>query len=176
MTQNDFDARAAATTAAGLAPTQTFGNISSNTTINGNGGLNVILITGSITKSLILNGGPSDVFVVNVAGNLKLGASDVLGLAGGVTANHVLYNFTGTSATFVTHVGNVVYGTLLGVNTQFTLDGAFLGEIISGKSVTLMSGAQVYSRGSVTNTANVSFDKTDPTPIDNSSSATISFQ
>jgi hypothetical protein len=177
LAQNDADALAASAAAAGLAPTQTFGNINVGTTVTGNGGLNVIQINGSITKSLILNGGPNDVFIVNVTGTVSLGGSDVLGLAGGVAASHVLYNFVGNSGTIATHVGNVLYGTLLAPKYSFNLDGAFIGEIIGGgKSIALLSGAKVYGQASVTNTASVSFGAPDPTPSDNTSSAAITFQ
>src|ERR1051325_671721 len=54
LTQADSDARAASAAAAALAPTKTFANIGSDTTVTGNGGLNVIQVNGNITKSLIL--------------------------------------------------------------------------------------------------------------------------
>jgi hypothetical protein len=109
----DTDALSAAAAAKALSPTQTFGTISSPTTINGNGGQNVIKINGDIKNSLTLNGTVNDTFVNNVTGTANLGGSSALGLAGGVTANNVLYNFTGTSGTIATHVGDVVNGTLL---------------------------------------------------------------
>jgi uncharacterized repeat protein (TIGR01451 family) len=83
------------------------------------------------------------VFVVNVYGDVNLGGGSTLGLAGGVTTNHVIYNFVG-SRTFKTHVGNGVYGTLLGVNSSFALDGVFFGEIIGGgDEIKLSSGVTV---------------------------------
>ena len=99
LAQNDTDALNASTTAQGLTATQTFGNISSTTTVTGNGGLNVIDINGSINlnnASLILSGSASDVFIVNVTGSASFGGTGGLSLAGGVTPNHVLYNFTGS--------------------------------------------------------------------------------
>ena len=47
-----------------------------------------------------------------------------------MTPNHVLYNFTGSSGTIASHVGNVFYGTLLAPTYSFNLDGSFIGEII----------------------------------------------
>ena len=73
------DATNASATFASLTPTQTFANISSPTTITGNGGLNVINITGNIANSLTLKGTSSDQFVVNVQGTLNLTGSESLG-------------------------------------------------------------------------------------------------
>jgi choice-of-anchor A domain-containing protein len=131
----------AARLAASLSPTQTFGSITQATTINGNGGLNVININGDITTTLILNGSASDIFIVNVTGTLSLTGSTVLGVAGGVSGNNVLYNFTG-SGTITTHVNNMVNGTLLAPNYDFILH-SLNGRIIGGQNITLMSGATV---------------------------------
>src|SRR5512140_705971 len=80
--QDLSDAVAAALSAAqtfgAMARTQpAFGTISSALTIQGNGGLNVISIAninmgGGI---LTLNGGPNDLFVLNVTGGIALGGS-----------------------------------------------------------------------------------------------------
>jgi hypothetical protein len=144
LTQSDADARTASAQAAALTPTMTLGSVTSNMTINGNGGLNVIDINGNITGNLTLNGSANDVFIVNVTGTVTLGGSTMLGVSGGVTAEHVLYNFTGSSGTISSHVGNTFYGTLLAPNYSFNLDGNFNGEIIGGGSnISLLSGAVV---------------------------------
>jgi hypothetical protein len=144
LAQVDADALAASAQAAALPPTQTLGTVASPTTVTGNGGLNVIAVNGDIKSSLILSGNSSDVFIVNVTGSVALSGSTSLGLAGGVTADHVLYNFIGPSGTIATHVGNVLNGTLLGPTYSFNLDGAFNGEIIGGgPSITLLSQARV---------------------------------
>jgi len=142
LNQNFADAMTAASLAASLSPTQSFGGISHTTTINGNGGLNVININGSITTSLILNGSASDIFIVNVSGTLSLTGSTVLGVAGGVSGSNVLYNFTGSGGTITTHVNNMVNGTLLAPNYDFILH-SLNGRIIGGQNITLMSGATV---------------------------------
>jgi hypothetical protein len=141
LNQAFADAMTAARLAASLSPTQTFGGISRATTINGNGGLNVININGDITTTLILNGSASDIFIVNVTGTLSLTGSTVLGVAGGVSGNNVLYNFTG-SGTITTHVNNMVNGTLLAPNYDYILH-SLNGRIIGGQNITLMSGATV---------------------------------
>ncbi len=152
LAQNDTDALNASTAAAGLSATQTFGNITAATTVNGNGGLNVIDINGNINlnnASLTLSGSASDVFIVNVTGNATFGGTGGLMLGSGVTVNHVLYNFTGTvggpAGTITSHVGNVFYGTLLAPHESFNLDGSFVGEIIGGGS----AGIQLLSNATV---------------------------
>ena len=144
LNQVDADALSAAATAKALVPTRTFENISSPTTVTGNGGVNVIQINGNITSSLILSGNASDVFIINVTGNLNIGGSSVLGVAGNVAPGNVLYNFIGTGGTIDTHVDNVVNGTLLAPKYSFNLDGVFNGRIIGGgSSISLLSGAIV---------------------------------
>lgn len=133
-------------------------------------------MNGNITASLILSGTPTSVFVVNVTGNVRLTGSSTLGLSGGVTANHVLYNFTGSTGTIQTDVGNVINGTMLGLTYSFNLDGVFHGEIIGGgTSIGLFSQAKVNAGSLVKNTANVSATN-DSNPGNNSSSATITLQ
>ncbi len=142
LAQNDADALMAASQAAALTPTQTLGTVGSPTTVTGNGGLNVLAVNGDLTASLTLSGTASDIFVVNVTGTLTFTASSVLGLGGAVTADHVLYNFTGAGGTINSKVGNVFNGTLLAPNYSFNLDGTFNGEIIGGKSIVMLSGAR----------------------------------
>ena len=141
LNQNYNDAMAAARLAASLSPTQTFGSISSATTIHGNGGLNVININGNITNSITLNGTANDIFIINVTGTLALTGSTALGMSGGVGDANILYNFTG-SGTITTHVNNMVHGTLLAPNYDFILH-SLNGRIIGGQNITLMSGAKV---------------------------------
>jgi hypothetical protein len=143
LSQADADALNAAAAAAALGPTQSFGAITAATIVTGNGGTNVIDINGDVTASLTLSGSSSDYFIVNISGTLSFGPKSVFGLAGGVTADHVLYNFTGAGGNITSHVGNVFDGTLLAPNYSFDLDSVFNGEIVSGKSITLHSGTGV---------------------------------
>jgi hypothetical protein len=140
LTQADQDALQASSLAAALTPTQTFGSISTATTVTGNGDVNVIAINGNITASLILSGGTNDVFVVNVTGSLNLRGSSVLGLAGGVTADHVIYNFVGRH-TITARAQNVLNGTLLAPHGSFNLNGTTVnGEIVAGGAGVLLTG------------------------------------
>jgi hypothetical protein len=159
LTQSDSDALNAAAQATALAPTQTLKSVSKTTTVVGNGGLNVIDVKGDIQASLILSGGANDVFIVNVTGSLRLVGHETLGLAGGVTAAHVLYNFTGRHGQVSTQAGNVVDGTLLAPQYNFHVGGAVQGEIIGG-------GAHIELRpGATVNQVNFQFPSAAPASL-----------
>jgi hypothetical protein len=141
LAQNVTDASTAYTMDTGLTATQTFGSINSQTTINGDGGLNVIDINGDITKGLTLNGTDKDSFVVLVNGNLNLTTGD-LGVSGGVSASNVLYIFTAAGDKINTMVPDKLYGTILAPNYSINMDSDLTGELIgggAGDKITLMS-------------------------------------
>jgi choice-of-anchor A domain-containing protein len=140
----DQDALKASATAAAMTATQTFRRINKPTTIIGNGTVNVIQINGNITSSLTLSGSASDLFIINVRGSLNLRGGTGLGLAGGVTADHVLYNFIGRRGSIVVRAGDFVNGTLLAPRYRVRISGGVVnGEIISGRDIVLMRGAQI---------------------------------
>jgi len=147
LTQANNDALAAYNTALGFAPTQTFGTISTATTINGNGGLNVIDINGNINLSdsnnLSLNGGPSDFFILNVTGGVTLDGSAQITGTGGVTASSLLINVIGTGNSLTSHVGNVINGTLLAPYRSLTFHSANGAILAGGEEIKLMSDATV---------------------------------
>ena len=143
LAQVDSDAASTAAAAAALTPTQTFGTIAHSTTVTGNGGVNVIAINGNIRNSLILSGTSSDIFIVNVTGNVNLSGAATLGLAGGVTAGHVLYNFTGSHGSINIAASGSINGTLLAPTYDVTAVGTFNGEIVAGGSAITLAGAQV---------------------------------
>jgi hypothetical protein len=132
--------------ASGLTATQTFGQISSATTITGNGGLNVINMTGLKGAELTLNGGADDFFVFNVSGVVD--TNKQMFLTGGLEANRVLWNLTASSGqAFKTAGGNSSVGTFLAVNgadfqfSNLVLDGALINvgghiEFVSGSRLT----------------------------------------
>src|SRR5262249_3967567 len=71
--------------------------------------------------------------------------SAALGLAGAVTANHVLYNFVGQNSTLNAGSSNVLNGTMLAPTGSVNLKGATVngGVIAGGMQVTLGSRTQV---------------------------------
>ena len=151
------DARDASTTAEGLAPTQTFSTLSEDQIITGNGGLNVIKITGDVTlkKTLTLSGGASDQFVFQLTSS----GSDVLTLSGmtmilnGVSADNILWNLTGLGGDVSITSGSVVFGTFLAPERDFVSDhGIVGGRIIAGGSGSLLnihSGSEITAPSTV---------------------------
>ena len=142
------DAISASNAFANMPATQMFSSLSTATTIHGNGGNNVISLSGSInlggSDNLTLNGTANDRFIFNILGGLTLTGSSSVVLTGGVTANDVAFNFIGGGSSISTHVGNTISGILLAPQRDMTLDGTFFGKLIGGGStLTLMSGAIV---------------------------------
>src|SRR5262245_27843686 len=115
LSQAQADANAASAAYAALTPTQSFGSLTSSTTVVGNGGTNVIAV-GSLaynSKTLTISGGANDVFVFNVSGGFTFADSKIV-LAGGVTASHVIFNFPTAGPTIkLSKSTNTVNGTFL---------------------------------------------------------------
>ncbi len=133
-----------ASQAANLAPTQTY---LGGGAITRTAALNVIGVT-NLTSDLTLSGGPSDVFIVNVSGTINKDLK--LNVAGGLTADHVLYNLT-SSGDLNWSVNNLTYGTILAPrydvpNGDGTIHGAlFAGGYPGHYNITLMSDMQIKS-------------------------------
>jgi len=133
LNQADSDALDASAVAKALTPTQMFQGIATSTTVIGSGGLNVFSVHGDVTVSLVLRGTASDIFIVNVTGSLRLQGASTLGVAGGVTAEHVIYNLVGNSGQVSAGAGNVVNGTILAPRYSVSLGGTHVsGEVIGG--------------------------------------------
>ena len=132
MAQADADALRVSAEAAALAPTQTLEPVCRPTTVTGNGGLNVIDVPGGIFSTLVLKGFSRDVFIVNVPSVYIDGGG--LELAGGVRADHVLYNITGSG---YASLKGTVEGTVLVPNCPVTLQGRVEGQIVDGREITL---------------------------------------
>ena len=87
--------------------------INSTTVLNGQGGLSVFDINGSILleagESLTISGSASDTFIINVSERLHLGSLAAI-LLDGVEADNVLFNFYGEGnddAAYNNHLGPV---------------------------------------------------------------------
>jgi len=117
------DAVAASNALANLAPTQNFNNnVTNSLTLNGNGGMNVVRMKSLNYQNdtLTLSGNAMDVFVVNVRGDFTFRNSHIV-LQGGVTADHVIFNFTSNNANVTFRNANSdVVGTFL--NTRGSVD------------------------------------------------------
>ncbi len=143
------DAQAASAAASALAPTQTFGAIKDALTIFGSGGVNVIAIesitfSGS-TDKLTFDGGPSDVFIVNVSGSVKLSHKlSRIQVGGGVSESAVLFNLTAAHEPLTVSGGATLAGTYLAPNAGIRLSPAVvIGGVIGGGDTSLTSAAHV---------------------------------
>jgi hypothetical protein len=154
LTQPNIDARNAATTFASLTPTQSVagGAVNGTTTINGTAGVNVVNLSGinlGNGQTLTLNGPAGSQFVIN-SPNMVMNSGKIA-LTGGVTANDVVFNLSGTGNNLQTSGGlnnqSVINGTVLDANGSVAMaPGLINGELIAGgQSIHLVSGASINS-------------------------------
>jgi hypothetical protein len=135
------DARNASTTAAGLTPTQIYSTLTENQVIVGNGGLNVIRVTGDVTlkKGLTLQGSSSDEFVFQLtasdapsAATLTLSGM-VMNLSAGVNIGNIYWDLNGLGGGVSISSGAIVYGSFLAPDRGFLVDNATVtGRVIGG--------------------------------------------
>jgi choice-of-anchor A domain-containing protein len=134
---------------AGIAPTQTFGDITGDFTITRTAQLNVIKVNlvNLTKKTLTLSGNSTDTFIINVTSptaNFVLNNSKIL-LTGGLTANHVTVNFPGTGGSLSIYKAStvpVVNGTILAPQRDIVIDNPpVLGSVI-GSTIDIHSGAK----------------------------------
>lgn len=163
------DTSAASRDAAALASTQTFTTLSRSRTIQGNGGVNVIGVRDLLlddSDKIVLQGGPNDVFVVNVTGKFALtDRSSIVG-GGDVGPDRILINVVGAghatidgdcdgghSHSHSTWKGSartckgackdasvLVHGTLLGPDRKFELEDVVLKGALLGRTQSIEIG------------------------------------
>jgi hypothetical protein len=150
MSMSAVDSAAAAEAAfvASLSPTQTFSSITSALTITGNGGQNVIDVTGNFHLSggqnLTISGGASDTFYFNVPGGLQLdGNSNIL--LSGISPSQVVFYFPGSGGWAMQTSGNAqTSGIYLAPNGGFNINGGVHNsEFISGTRLSFQSNPRV---------------------------------
>jgi uncharacterized lipoprotein NlpE involved in copper resistance len=135
LTQAQADANAASAADAALTPTVTLGNVTKSLTLLGNGGSNVISVQSLNYRgdTLTLSGGANDTFVFNVTGAFHFARSTMV-LTGGVTANHVLFNFpTAGGEIDLSRRASVIDGTFLAPQrtVRYHNAGSFNGAVIA---------------------------------------------
>lgn len=139
------DALAASAFLAGLAPTQSFGNITTSRTFSSTGAVNVIQLgsVNTVKQQLTITGGASDVFVFNVAGGFNFSSSQLI--LSGVNASNIIWNFPGAGGDIdIFKSVTVAAGTFLGPQRNMELDVATLhGAFIAGGTIKIHSAAQV---------------------------------
>jgi len=136
---------------ASLAPTQTFGAITSGMTITESTKGDFVFNISSINlnqSALVLSAPAGSEVVLNISGNITLngGSSGGIVLAGGLTSNDVFINLTGANSNLTTTGGGnaqQIFGNVLatGLNASVNLHpGQINGEIIA-RTLTTSSGA-----------------------------------
>jgi len=121
--------------------------ISGATTIKAVGPQTVVDVgTGGINlnnANLTIHGAAGDQVIIRVAGGMNMVGTSSVKLTGGITANDVFFDFTGSKDAINTKVGDMLNGVYIAPNDAMTLDGTFNGEIIGGENITLMSGITI---------------------------------
>jgi choice-of-anchor A domain-containing protein len=148
LAQAKADAFAASNFASGLAATASYGTINNTMSITENSAgtyvFNINTISFSGGKTLTLDAPSGSNYILNVSGAITLSPGSIL-LAGGLTSDHVLINYTGTKDIQFSGGGNSskVFGTLLAPNVTVGLHpGEIVGSLIAG-GITMSSGAVV---------------------------------
>jgi hypothetical protein len=105
--------------------------------ITGNGGTNVVNVS-SINGSITLSGGASNLFIINTT---TLQLNSAVTLEGGVTANDVLFNVTGSNSV---SLSGTLSGTFLvpTAMVSFGGGGSLTGAILDGQTVSVDFNAQ----------------------------------
>ena len=144
LSQTRIDAINASAAASALTPTSALTQINlSNTNVTLTAGVYNLTAFQLNHATLTLSG--SGNFVFNISSSFVLSTGDVL-LAGGATEQNVLFNYTGTSNVAFSGGGNSseLHGVILALNAPIQLSpGLVVGEVISGKNISIVSGAMV---------------------------------
>lgn len=151
LSQAANDAISASNNAASLTANMDLNSITNSTgTINAAGNLTVIKVDGNVHLSgggsLTLNGNSHDFFVLNIYGGWETSGGSKTLLTGGLTANHVLYNFVGSGGSVNFSGNSQEDGTFLAVDRSIVdsggvVNGALIGA--RGHSLTLQSGPKI---------------------------------
>jgi len=143
------DALALSALLASLPCTQTFGDITTNTTITSTGPLNVICVNSiqinKKTLTLVGNGSGCDVFVINVTSpTAPFNFAGQVVLSGGLTSDRVTFNFPGTGGALRIYKNDTVFnGTLLAPRRDIVIDNPPVNGSVIGSTVYIHSGASV---------------------------------
>jgi choice-of-anchor A domain-containing protein len=97
-------------------------------------------------KTLTLNAGKNDYFIINVSGKYAMSGTSAIRLTGGIDTTRVLFNITGTGEQVAFTGKSVGVGTYLAVNRDISVSGATInGSVIGGMNhkIALTSAAKV---------------------------------
>lgn len=126
MTTVVADAIAASAAFAALGTTQSFAGINRNTTVTGNGCINIISVTGDITlnsnKILTIRGTADDYFIFNITGHLMVSGNARIVLDG-LNPHQVLFNMIGANEVVDIDGNASADGTFLNTTGEVNLQG-----------------------------------------------------
>ena len=134
-----------------------------NITVSG-GGTHYYSVSSNLnTGAITITGGANDIVVVNVTGNAQLAFTGVVTLAGGLTADNVLFNFTGTSKFQGNNNGgylpvDIIIASSVGANVDHTNFQGRVFDIATSGSLQLASGFNINAPAALTAAP-------EPTPI-----------
>lgn len=151
LTKLRLAASSVSTRLAALKPTQTFGTILNDVTINAADpdGVNIIQIKAislSSSKVLTLKGGGDDFFILNIKEKVELKNFSTIKLTGGLTPQNVLIHMLPGSSDVILSSESVSYpGTILSIydkKVELKKGGLLFGAIV-GSTVSVMENAQI---------------------------------
>ena len=148
LAQAKSDAFAASSFASSLAATATYGTINSTTSITqnavGNYVFKITAISFSGGRELTLSAPAGSTFLLNITSGLTLSPGSII-LAGGLTPDNVLINYTGSSHISLSGGGNGsrIYSAILAPDAHVQITPGFIAGSIIADSIQLSSGANV---------------------------------
>jgi choice-of-anchor A domain-containing protein len=156
LAQASSDAFAASNFASGLAATASYGNINNTMSITENAAGKYVFDIQSINfsggKSLTISAPTGSSVILNIgSGGLVLSPGSIL-LAGGLTANNVLINYTGTNNIQTSGGSNSsqIFANILAPNAHVQLTPGYVNGFIIAASIQMASGANVIPVPEVT--------------------------
>ena len=128
-----------------LAATSSISNINTSMTLYGTGVYYLNSLSLGSGAVLTLSGNATDQFVFNISSTFMLNGGKIL-LTGGLTAANVLFNFTGTNDVSISSASGAsseLHGIILALNARIQVSSLVIGEIIGGKDISILAGADV---------------------------------
>ncbi len=98
-------------------------------------------------QKLTLNGGASDIFILNVSRNLSTGGNSGIFLSGGLKPKNVIINNLGSGADVLIGGSDEINGTIFAYNRGINLAGAdtIHGALVAGNGVNVGGSNGVWS-------------------------------